>query len=169
MAARRLGAAAVAIALAVAGAGCSASPTTAATVGDRTVSMRTVDDTADHCGKYLNPNTMTPRQAVASTLIRGAIAQQVLDDRHITLTTTQRDGIAAKYGLTELMSDPVCRDMVRQFTSLPHLMDVEGQQKALKDFQAVDVTVNPRLGTWDTKNLATTGSSSLSQPFTQGS
>ena len=71
--------------------------------------------------------------------------------------------------MTALTSDPVCHAMVRDFAGLFHLFDREGEKKAMADLAAVEVKTNPRLGTWDAKNLAVHGSSSLSDPFTSRS
>ena len=75
---RRLGAAAVAVALVSVASGCASSPSNAATVGNTTVTMKSVDDAVEHCSKFINPSSeLTPRQIIASTVIRGAVAQEL--------------------------------------------------------------------------------------------
>ncbi|MDO4412954.1 hypothetical protein [Cutibacterium sp.] len=164
----RMAAVAVAGFLGIAGlSGCAGSPNTAATVGNKTVSMESVDEAADHCSKYINPNAgLPPRQVISSTMIRGAVAQEILDNRGEKLSDAQRDQIIARNGMTALTSDPVCNAMARDFAGIYHLFDLEGEQKTMADLAAVEVKANPRLGTWDAKNLALQGSSSLSEPFT---
>ncbi|EFS93058.1 hypothetical protein [Cutibacterium modestum] len=165
---RRLGAAAVAVALVSVASGCASSPSTAATVGNTTVTMKSVDDAVEHCSKFINPSSeITPRQIISSTVIRGAAAQEVLDKRGAKLSDAERDHIVARNGMTALTSDQVCHTMVRNFAGLLHLLDVEGEKQAKADLSAVGVKVNPRLGSWDAGNLVVQDSSSLSQPFSK--
>ena len=167
---RRLGAAAVAVALVSVASGCASSPSNAATVGNTTVTMKSVDDAVEHCSKFINPSSeLTPRQIIASTVIRGAVAQEVLDKHGAKLSDTERDQIVARNGMTALTSDRVCHTMARSFAGLFHLFDLEGEKQAKADLSAVDVKANPRLGSWDANNLVVQGSSSLSQPFTKTS
>ena len=92
--------------------------------------------------------------------------------RMVAVAVTGFLGIA---GLSGCASSPntaatvVCHAMVRDFAGLFHLFDREGEKKAMADLAAVEVKTNPRLGTWDAKNLAVHGSSSLSDPFTSRS
>ena len=165
---RRLGAAVVAVALVGVVSGCSSSPSTAATVGNTAVAMESVDDAVEHCSRFINPSSeLTPRQIIASTVIRGAVAQEVLDKHGAKLSDTERDQIVARNGMTALTSDRVCHTMARSFAGLFHLFDLEGEKQAKADLSAVDVKANPRLGSWDAGNLVLRGSSSLSQPFTK--
>lgn len=167
---RRLGAAAVAVALVSVASGCASSPSNAATVGNTTVTMKSVDDAVEHCSKFINPSSeLTPRQIIASTVIRGAVAQEILDKRGAKLSDAERDQIVARNGMAALDSDQVCHTMVRSFAGVFHLFDLEGDRQAKADLSAVDVKANPRLGSWDANNLVVQGSSSLSQSFTKTS
>ncbi|MSS45206.1 hypothetical protein FYJ43_03900 [Cutibacterium sp. WCA-380-WT-3A] len=147
--------------------GCASSPNTAATVGNTTVTMDSVDDAVEHCSKFINPSSeITPRQVIASTVIRGAVAQEVLNKRGVKLSNAERDQIITKNGMAALTSDQVCHTMARDFAGLVYLVNLEGAKQASADLVAVDVKTNPRLGSWDTTNMVVQGSSSLSQPFT---
>ncbi|WCC80395.1 hypothetical protein O6R08_02375 [Cutibacterium equinum] len=167
----RVVAAGAAGALAVVGlSGCSSqSPSTAIAAGSRTISMKTFDEAVDHCGDLAQGGALSPRQVIASTLAQGAVGEQILSDTGRGLNTAQRDQIIATNGLTVLTKDPVCRDLGRSLAAMYHVVNSDGQDKALEEITAVDVSVNPRLGTWDARNLAVHGSSSLSDPFTSGS
>jgi hypothetical protein len=132
--------------------------------------MKSVDDAVEHCSKFINPSSeLTPRQIIASTVIRGAVAQEILDKRGAKLSDAERDQIVARNGMAALDSDQVCHTMARSFAGVFHLFDLEGDRQAKADLSAVDVKANPRLGSWDANNLVVQGSSSLSQPFTKTS
>ncbi|WP_090593069.1 hypothetical protein [Auraticoccus monumenti] len=151
-------------------AGCARPPSSAAEVGDTTISNATVDSTVTGVAQALGaePGEIN-RKAVFASLVQGAVVQEVVADqqeagRDLTVTGPERTAVVqAQPQLQELLTVPEAAPLAEaliDFTVVQQRMGSEAFQEA---FFAVPVEVNPRWGTWDPASQeGLTGTGSLS-------
>lgn len=142
--------------------GCSPSPTTAAQVGDTTISTQTLSALLEDCPVVGQQEVTAP--LAMNELVRMAAFQEVAES---TGTEFDEDELRAmlmqdpNYGpfLTE---QPGCVDLLipgLAAITLPEQGDVEELNAAL---EALEISVNPRYGEWQEDSFAIEGSGSIS-------
>lgn len=142
--------------------GCTPSPTTAAEVGDATVSVSTLDALLEDCPTIGQQEVTAP--LAMNELIRMAAFRQVADTTGTELNEDELRSLLladATYG-PFLAEQPGCVDLLipgLAAATLPEKGDVEELNEAL---QELEITVNPRYGTWQEDAFAIAGSGSLS-------
>lgn len=146
--------------------GCVPSSNVAVQVGDQQVSMATFQADVDACSSLASSQTLSPRQIIATTVIRGAVGEELLARSGHTLSTAQRDAVMKANDLTVLDANPTCRQMGRSLAALYAVAQTSDEATLTKQLDSLDIQVNPRLGGWYPEQLAVAGSSSLSNLWT---
>lgn len=144
--------------------GCSPSPTTAAEVGDTTISTTRVQDAVASCPDVQGTPVTEPvalTMLVRTELLRVVGAQHDLDitDEQMLALLKQDESIGAF-----LQTQPGCADLFKPEVGSQLLSQVIPGEEALKELNAVDVQLNPRYGQWQDDQAAVAGSGSLSVP-----
>lgn len=152
-------------------AGCSRPPSSAAEVGDTTITSATVDSTVTGVAQALGADPAEiNRKAVFASLVQGAVVQEVVTTQQqagrTDLAPTGPDRTAvvqAQPQLQQLLTVPEAVPLAEaliDFTVVQQRMGSEAFQEA---YFAVPVEVNPRWGTWDPSSQeGLTGTGSLS-------
>lgn len=129
--------------------GCSPSPTTAAQVGDITISQQRVSDLVEACPS-VQENPVT--EAVALTfLVRTEIIKQVGANNGIEMTDDAlRESLMQEEGVAEFIgAQPKCIDILLPQAASVLLGEKMSAEQAGAELSAVDVQVNPRHFGWD--------------------
>ncbi len=144
--------------------GCSPSPTTAAQVGDTTITQQRVQDAVAACPDVQgNPITepVALTMLLRTELLRAVGAQHDLDiTNEQMLSLLRQDESIGGF----LQGQPGCAELFMPEVGSQLLSQVVAGDEALKELQAVDVQVNPRYGQWEAEQAAIGGSGSLSVP-----
>ncbi|PFG68273.1 hypothetical protein B0O41_3107 [Propionibacteriaceae bacterium ES.041] len=160
------GLAAAAVVVAMGLGGCANSPSTAATVGDRTITTSEVADTSREL-TAINPKIAEPA-LVLSVKMRAAAAEQIAQSRNINLDTETQALLPQLQIPPELMANPAGNQLVRDLVKVDALGQKLGQGELAAAMGFIPVTVNPRYGLQGLEDVANDqqaiGSGSLSQP-----
>ncbi|MGV8846151.1 hypothetical protein [Tessaracoccus sp.] len=147
--------------------GCSPSPSTAAQVGDTTISQQRVSDLVEACPS-VQENKVT--EAVALTfLVRTEIVKQVGANNGIEMSDdTLRKSLMQEKGVAEFLSaQPKCIDILLPQAASALLSEKMPVEQAGAELSAIDVQVNPRQFGWDASQaIITEESGSVSIPGT---
>lgn len=143
-------------------AACSPSPTTAAQVGDATISTETLTNVLESCPTVGQQEVTAP--LAMNELVRMAAFREIAD---VTGTELDEDEMRSMLMQDEnygpfLAEQPGCADLlIPGFTglALSEQGDVEELNEAL---EGLEITVNPRYGTWQDEEFMIEGSGSLS-------
>ncbi len=144
--------------------GCSPSPTTAAEVGDTTISTSRVQDVVMACPDVQGSEiteSVALTMLVRTELLRTVGAQHGLDitDAQM-LSALKQDEATGGF----LQGQPGCADLFKPEVGSMMLSEVIPGEQALKELQEVDVQLNPRFGEWQSAEAVVAGSGSLSVP-----
>lgn len=152
-----------ALAVAVLG-GCAGSPTDVATVGNTSISRDQLDSSlagARAVGQQFSNDQLL------SVLIQGEIADQVADQRGITITDSDRD----KQLNPAVLKVQQARDLAYDLADIQIVNEALGEDEFKKVVTAADVEINPRYGSWKPSQALAVipGTGSLSRAGGQGS
>ena len=149
--------------------GCSPSPTTAAEVGDATISQQRVVDLMEAC-PTVQENEVT--EAVALTfLVRTELVRQVGTNNGIDMSEEKlREFLNQEEGAAEfLKAQPNCIDILFPQAASLLLDEKVPAEQAGTELAAIEVVVNPRHFAWDSSQaVVTEESGSVSIPSTLG-
>lgn len=104
------------------------------------------------------------RLAVVGITIQSQLAREAAKVANISVTEDQRKQVLSQdAGLTSLLANPVTKDFVSGLADAQVVFSDANGAAAGKDVAAkADVKLNPRYGTWDSSQIAPSGSGSLS-------
>lgn len=148
--------------------GCSPSPTTAAQVGDATISTRAVSDIVAAC-PAVGQTEVTDSLAL-QTLIHAEIFREVAEITDIELDENElRDMLKQDPNFGPFLAEqPDCTDLLMaQAASV--VLGTKGDPEELDSaLEQTEVQLNPRYGTWSSETLGIEGSGSLSTSGAEG-
>jgi len=137
--------------------GCAQAGSVVANVGNTTITRNQFATTLAGAKEV---SQLTSDQ-VLSAMIQGAVADQVAQQRGITISDADRD----KQLNPNVLQVADAQDLAYDLADVQIVVGAIGQQAFTKALASADVSVNPRFGTWDPKqSLAVVpGVGSLSQ------
>jgi hypothetical protein len=166
---RALTAAGLAALVVLLASGCvGGSPSIVAYVGDDRITQDQLDVALGGVQQTLEQGQQVSAAAVVNVMIAGQIADQVAEQRGITVTDAQRDELLAGSNLAPLLEVPAAREIAYDAADQQIVSQAVGTDAYLKDLQAMFVELNPRFGVLDpaSKTILEGQSSSLSLPAT---
>ena len=149
--------------------GCSPSPTTAAVVGDTSISQQRVDDLMEECPIF--GETPVSEAASLTLIVRLELFRQVGEASGIDMSEERLNTFLKETdeALAIIREQPECIDVLKPQAAqilIQEEADPEEAQAALAD---TEVTVNPRRFQWDDQQGAIVeGSGSVSVPSALG-
>ncbi len=136
--------------------GCAqAAPSTTALVGGHVIAESTIDQATQDFLKVADGDWASTRAAVARQYVLGYAARIIAADRGIALTTSKADDKLTKY--------PQLAELIALGDDLKDIRGAMTDEQLSAALSALDVTLNPRYGTWAaysdlTASVAPTGS-----------
>jgi len=158
-----------AVVAAAVAAGCSPMPSTAAQVGDARISEAQLTRVAEGCESVgLGPDQVQRSQLLMSEIL-GLIADDLAADNGQTVTDEEAQAVLRETnGTSPALGNPDCARVAASGAKLQILVTKLGENADIaalqQQFEAVDVQLNPRYGSWDPAGAGITGTGSLSVP-----
>ncbi len=171
MNARRLAVAVLAVIASLGLVGCANRPTTVFSVNGAVTTQSRVAEVAESCATAINTALSTDeytadylRPNTTQMLFQGQIGVALSQRLGMTYTEDDLRGFLNQTeGAPAYLEDQVCSDMVLDYATFILLMYDAGGSLTDADFDALEITVNPRYGQFDPAALEFKGSGSLSQ------
>lgn len=159
----RLGAVAAVAALAVTG---CAHPSggVAFQVGAQQMSLTELQSAAEACAAPLGFTQEAMNVQIRLISLQGLIGRQLADQNHLTYTDSQiRQALAANEA-EDALDAPGCSQVARDYGTFFLAATQVGADEGIAQITAMDVVINPRVGSWDREQLGLRHSNgSLSQ------
>ncbi|WOQ16096.1 hypothetical protein [Raineyella sp. W15-4] len=143
----------------------------AVVINGRRVSVAEVEKTATAVASTVrgdNTATLRDEQLVVAALVSQALADSAAQKAGKPITTADRDAALASIpGGTQLEGDADARPYAEAVGDVVHAQQAFGAEAMAAQQASTSIAVNPRFGTWDTKQMSlVTGTGSLSVPVT---
>lgn len=141
-------------------------PSTAFAVDDVVVSTQQLEQLNKDCRPVMNSaDRMSSMQAVREMALYGAIGKRLTAKHGFSFSDAQAEEILVRTEMTAPLRAPGCdvaaRDLGRMLLSLGKL----GEKKGIASVKELDITVNPRFGSWNKTELELDhGTDPLSRP-----
>ncbi len=150
-------------------AGCSPMPGTAAQIGDTRITESQLDEVTAACESVGLTTEQVPRTSLLMAEILGAVAEEMAAANDIEITDEEAvDLLRSTSPDSPTLADPECARVASQSAKLQLIVTKSGEDadvNALQEqFEAVEVQLNPRYGTWDPAGSGISGTGSLSVP-----
>lgn len=150
-------------------AGCSPMPSTAAQVGDVRISEAQLERAAEGCESVGLGRDRVGRKALLMSEILGAVTEELAAGYGHTVTDEEAQAVLRETAAdSPVLGNAECTRVAANGTKLQILVTKLGEQADIavlqKQFEAVDVQLNPRYGQWDPTGAGVTGTGSLSVP-----
>lgn len=144
--------------------GCATSPSTAAVVGDTTITTSQAEQLASDLTPYLS-STGTTAQAVNFEVAIEA-SRQIAAAQGLTFTDAQKTSAQTSLGIPDAMAaDATLTGFVDGYLTYALTWTTLGQDAFLQQADQLDITVNPRFGSWSEEDFSVVaGGGSLSSP-----
>lgn len=149
---------------------CTPSPSTAVQVGDQRATVSQVNDYVPGCQEAIQRSqsrTLSDglvAREVTSWMTDGMVAQELMDQQGwVVDENTYRQAYAANGNAQLVSSNQDCSEAVSGMVWLSALVLQHGTDEVVSAAKDLDITVNPRYGTWDPDELRISGTGSLSE------
>ncbi|WOP17414.1 hypothetical protein [Raineyella sp. LH-20] len=140
----------------------------AVVINGQRVSIAEVEKTATAVASSVRGDSVTLRdeQLVVAALVSQSLADGAAQKAGKPITPADRDAaLASVPGGTQLQSDPDARPYAEAVGDVVHAQQAFGAEAMAAQQATTRIAVNPRFGTWDTKQMSlVTGTGSLSVP-----
>ncbi len=148
--------------------GCSPSPTTAAQVGDTTITQQRVQDLVASCPAVQDSEITEP--VALTMLVRTELLRVVGANHDIEITDDTMRGLLKQDEATGpfLAEAPGCIDLLLPQAGSLLLSEAVSGEEVVDELGDIDVQLNPRYGQWESDQAVVAGSGSLSVPVTEG-
>ena len=149
----RLGAVAAVAALTL---GACATPggSTAIQVEDQRMSLGQLEDAANACAAPLGFPQQAMDVQIRTLALQGLIGRVLVEDNNYTFSDAQIRQVLKEQQVEAALDAPDCAPLIRDVGAFFLAATKVGADEGIKQISAMDVQVNPRIGTWDAERLA---------------
>jgi hypothetical protein len=140
-------------------ASCSTPPTMAFRVEGRSMSQAQIDTETDGCVQASGQERVSLRPRVALWELRGAVADQIIADKNLTIRPADIATVVADAGLSQWLTNSECAQAVNAAARFDQVVSMLGSAEVIALAQQMDVVVSPIYGQWNPDKVAYSGTS----------
>lgn len=144
-------------------AACSPSPSTAAIVGDTTITQAELDEYTAGCREAGLKEEDVPKVALLNSLIRKKIGADLVAEKKLDISDEKLRDHLDQSGGRNLLSYPKCAELAISELRMKVILQLVPEKEIIEWIAGVDVELNPRYGQWQVEQGSIGGSGSLSE------
>ncbi|MGA4669155.1 hypothetical protein ACPCG0_05040 [Propionibacteriaceae bacterium Y1923] len=139
-------------------------------VEGHSASLNELQDAQTACAGVFGFDASSPNPALRTMVLQGLIGKALVEQNDLTFTDGQvSDVVSEDEDMAAALADPGCGPIVRDYGIFFLAATEVGAEEGIEQISAMDVRINPRVGSWDAEQLAlrhTNGSLSKVGPAT---